>query len=415
MRLALLAMALGAFGFGTTEFVIMGLLPEVSADLNVSVSSAGNLIAGYAIGVVIGAPLLTIVSTRLPRRSALLLFMGIFAAGNLLAALAPEFGAVLGFRVLTGLPHGAYFGAAAVAAAQLAEPGRRARNVARVFLGLTIANVVGVPAGTWLGQELGWRATFAVVAAIGIVAMAGIAFFVPKLPKPKGVLLRHELSGLANRQVVLGLLTIVLGCSGVFAVYTYIAPTMKELAGFSEAGVTGVLALFGIGMTAGSLIGGRMADRALRPSVYGSLASLAAVLLLFSFAVHNPWTAAIGVVALGVSCFATCTVIQVFLMAKAEHAPTLTSASNHAAFNLANAIGAWLGGAVIGMGFGYTAPALAGAAMAVVGVALALAAGYLDRTGLPRTVPAAPGAAADTPAAAATRAGEETPVGSAHH
>ncbi|MFD0800367.1 MFS transporter, partial [Streptomonospora algeriensis] len=368
MRLALLAMALGAFGIGTTEFVIMGLLPEVSADLDVSVSSAGNLIAGYAIGVVIGAPLLTILSTRLPRRGALILFMGVFAAGNLLSALAPEFGAVLGFRVLTGLPHGAYFGAAAVAAAQLAEPGRRARNVARVFLGLTIANVVGVPAGTWLGQELGWRATFGVVAAIGVVAMAGIALCVPRLPKPQGVRLRHELAGLANRQVVLGLLTIVLGCSGVFAVYTYIAPTMKELAGYSEAGVTGVLALFGVGMTLGGLIGGRMADRALRPSVYGSLAFLAVVLLLFSVAARNPWTAAVGVVALGVATFATCTVIQVFLMAKAERAPTLTSASNHAAFNMANAVGAWIGGAVIGAGFGYTAPALAGAAMAAAGV-----------------------------------------------
>ncbi|MBB5997033.1 MFS transporter [Streptomonospora salina] len=398
MRLALLAMALGAFGIGTTEFVIMGLLPEVSADLDVSVSSAGNLIAGYAIGVVIGAPLLTVVSTRLPRRRALILFMGVFAAGNLLSALAPEFGAVLGFRVLTGLPHGAYFGAAAVAAAQLAEPGRRARNVARVFLGLTVANIVGVPAGTWLGQELGWRATFGVVAAIGVVAMAGIALCVPHLPKPHGVRLRHEMAGLANRQVVLGLLTIVLGCSGVFAVYTYIAPTMKELAGFTEAGVTGVLALFGVGMTLGSLLGGRMADRALRPSVYGSLTSLALVLLLFSFAVHNPWTAAIGVVALGVATFATCTVIQVFLMTKAERAPTLTSASNHAAFNLANAFGAWIGGAVIGAGLGYTAPALVGAAMAVVGVGLALAAGYLDRPRPPRSAPAVPDAPTEAPA-----------------
>ncbi|WP_398695765.1 MFS transporter [Streptomonospora wellingtoniae] len=372
-------MAIGAFGIGTTEFVIMGLLPEVSADLHVSESTAGNLIAGYAIGVVIGAPLLTVLSTRLPRRGALLLFMGMFAVGNLLTALAPEFGAVLGFRVLTGLPHGAYFGAAAVAAAQLAEPGRRARNVARVFLGLTIANIVGVPVGTWLGQELGWRATFGVVAAIGLVAVAGIALCVPRLAKPEGVRLRHELTGLGNRQVVLGLLTIVLGCSGVFAVYTYIAPTMKALADYTEAGVTGVLALFGVGMTLGSLIGGRMADRALRPSVYGTLASLALVLLAFSFLARNPWTAALAVLLLGMACFATATVIQVFLMVKAEHAPTLTSASHHAAFNLANAIGAWIGGAAIGAGLGYGAPALAGAAMAGFGLSLALAAGRLDR------------------------------------
>ncbi|GAA1750267.1 MFS transporter [Streptomonospora arabica] len=391
MRLALLAMAIGAFGIGTTEFVIMGLLPEVSADLGVSVAAAGNLIAGYAIGVVVGAPLLTVLSTRLPRRTALLLFMGLFAVGNLLTAVAPQFESVLGFRVLTGLPHGAYFGAAAVVAAQLAEPGRRARNVARVFLGLTVANIVGVPVGTWLGQELGWRATFGVVAAIGAVAVAGIALFVPKLPKPAGVRLRHELSELAGRQVVLGLLTIVLGCSGVFAVYTYIAPTMKELAGYSEAGVTGILALFGVGMTLGSLLGGRMADRALRPSVYASLALLALVLLLFSFAAHNPWTAAVGVVALGVATFAACTVIQVFLMTKAERAPSLTSASNQAAFNMANALGAWIGAGVIGAGLGYAAPALAGAAMAFVGLALALAAGYLDRPRPPRaSAPQAP-------------------------
>lgn len=390
MRLALLALAVGTFGLGTTEFVIMGLLPEVADDLGVSVSTAGHLISAYALGVVIGAPLLTALSTRLPRRSALLLFMGVFTLGNLLSAIGPNFEAVAGFRVLTGLPHGAYFGCAAVVAAQMAGEKRQAQAVSRVFLGLTVANIVGVPAATVLGQSLGWRATFAIVGLLGVVTMAGIMTCVPRIPKPEGVRLRHELSGLADRQVLLGLLTAVVGCSGVFAVYSYISPMLTELAGMSSGGVSIVLSLFGVGMTLGSLGGGWLADRSLRKTVYVSLSSLAVVLASFVVAAHNPWTAGVAVVLLGVSCMGTSTAVQMLLMTKAAHAPSLASASNHSAFNLANAGGAWIGGATIGAGLGWTSPAVAGAALAVVGLGIALAAGVLDRNRPSRIVASAP-------------------------
>ncbi|MFJ1592695.1 MFS transporter [Kitasatospora albolonga] len=379
MPLALLALAVSAFGIGTTEFVMMGLLPNVADDLGTSVPTAGYLVSAYAIGVVVGAPLLTGLGSRVPRKRMLLLLMALFTVGNLASALAPDFGWLVAGRFLAGLPHGAFFGVGAVVAARLVAEGRRGRAVATMFLGLTVANIVGVPAATLLGQHLGWRATFLVVAAIGLAAMAALARLVPRIPVEAHQDVRSELRALGHRQVLLGLLTAVFGFAGVFAVYSYLSAMTTEAMGFGESSVTVVLALFGIGMTLGALAAGPLTDRALRPTLYGSLGALAVVLVVFPFTVHVPWAALVMVVLLGGVGFMTTTPLQMLVMNKAKDAPTLASASNHSAFNLANAGGAWLGGVAIAAGWGWTSPAFVGAVLAVAGLGIALTAGYLDR------------------------------------
>ncbi|WP_415956733.1 MFS transporter [Streptomyces sp. 021-4] len=379
MPLALLALAVSAFGIGTTEFVMMGLLPNVADDLGTSVPTAGYLVSAYAIGVVLGAPLLTGLGSRVPRKKMLLLLMALFTIGNLASALAPDFGWLLAGRVLAGLPHGAFFGVGAVVAARLVAEGRQARAVATMFLGLTVANIVGVPAATLLGQHLGWRATFLVVAVIGLTAMAALARLVPAIPVEAHQDVRRELRALGNRQVLLGLLTAVFGFAGVFAVYSYLSAMTTKAMGFGESSVTIVLALFGIGMTLGALAAGPLTDRALRPTLYGSLGALAVILVAFPFTVDVQWAALVMVVLLGGVGFMTTTPLQMLVMNKAKDAPTLASASNHSAFNLANAGGAWLGGVAIAAGWGWMSPAFVGAVLAVLGLAIAATAGFLDR------------------------------------
>ncbi|MFI7286482.1 MFS transporter [Streptomyces anulatus] len=385
MPLALLALAVSAFGIGTTEFVMMGLLPNVADDLGTSVPTAGYLVSAYAIGVVLGAPLLTGLGSRVPRKRMLLLLMALFTVGNLASALAPDFGWLIAGRFLAGLPHGAFFGVGAVVAARLVSEGRQARAVATMFLGLTVANIVGVPAATLLGQHLGWRATFLVVATIGLAAMAALTRLVPHIPVEAHQDVRRELRALGNRQVILGLLTAVFGFAGVFAVYSYLSAMTTKAMGFGESSVTLVLALFGIGMTLGALAAGPLTDRALRPTLYGSLGALAVILVVFPFTVHVQWAALVMVVLLGGVGFMTTTPLQMLVMNKAKDAPTLASASNHAAFNLANAGGAWLGGVAIAAGWGWTSPALVGAVLAVIGLAVAATAGYLDRDPSPKS------------------------------
>ncbi|MET8434437.1 MFS transporter [Streptomyces sp900116325] len=381
MPLALLALAISAFGIGTTEFVMMGLLPDVADDLGTSVPTAGYLVSAYALGVVLGAPLLTAVGSRVPRKRMLLLLMALFTVGNLASAFAPGFGWLVAGRFLAGLPHGAFFGVGAVVAARLVGEGRQARAVATMFLGLTVANIVGVPAATLLGQHLGWRATFLVVGVIGLCSMVALARLVPHIPVDAQQGLGRELRALGDRQVLLGLLTAVLGFAGVFAVYSYLSAMTTEAMGFGESSVTLVLALFGIGMTLGALAAGPLTDRALRPTLYGSLTALAVVLVVFPFAVQVKWAALVMVVLLGGVGFMTTTPLQMLVMKKAKDAPTLASASNHSAFNLANAGGAWLGGAAIAAGWGWTSPALVGAVLTVAGLAVAVTAGVLDRGG----------------------------------
>ncbi|MGW2627731.1 MFS transporter [Streptomyces chattanoogensis] len=386
MPLALLALAISAFGIGTTEFVMMGLLPNVADDLGTSVPTAGNLVSAYALGVVIGAPLLTALGSRIPRKRMLVLLMAVFTTGNLASALAPTFGLLIAGRLLAGLPHGAFFGVGAVVAASLVREGRQARAVATMFLGLTIANIVGVPAATLLGQHLGWRATFLVVAAIGLAAMASLARLVPPLPAGERTGLTRELRALGHRQVLLGLLTTTFGFAGIFAVYSYLASMMTRTTGFAETSVPLILALFGIGMTLGALAAGPLTDRALRPTLYGSLAALALTLTAFHFTAQVKWAALVTVVLIGAIGFLTTTPLQMLVMNKAHQAPTLAAASNQSAFNLANAGGAWAGGLALSSGWGWTAPPLVGAALAAAGLAVAVTAGLLDRRGPSRVV-----------------------------
>ncbi|MFC8132542.1 MFS transporter [Streptomyces sp. NPDC057302] len=379
MPLALLALAIGAFGIGTTEFVIMGLLPEVAGDFGVSIPTAGLLVTGYALGVVLGAPLMTVLGTRISRKRMLMLLMGLFIAGNLLSAVAPVFGVMLAGRVVASLAHGAFFGIGSVVAAELVTPQKKAGAIAMMFTGLTVANVVGVPLGTLVGQTLGWRVTFAVVAGLGVIGLVGIAKLVPDLPKPEGVRLRHELAAFRNVQVLLAMAMTILGFGGVFAAVTYLAPMMTDVAGYADSSVTWLLVLFGLGMVAGNLIGGKFADRALMPLLYISLSSLAIVLALFTLTAHNKIAAAVTITLIGALGFATVPPLQKRVLDQASGAPTLASAMNIGAFNLGNALSAWLGGLVISAGLGYTAPNWVGAVLAGSALVLAVVSAALER------------------------------------
>ncbi|MER6158458.1 MFS transporter [Streptomyces sp. NPDC001868] len=381
MPLALLALAIGAFGIGTTEFVIMGVLPEVAGDFDVSIPTAGFLVTGYALGVVFGAPIMTALGTKVSRKRMLMLLMGLFIAGNLLSALAPAYSVMLLGRVVASLAHGAFFGIGSVVAADLVAPDRKAGAIAMMFSGLTVANVVGVPLGTLIGQSVGWRVTFAAVAALGVVGLLGIARLVPEMPRPEDVRLRHELAAFKNVQVLLAMTMTVLGFGGVFAAITYIAPMMTHVAGFADSSVTWLLVLFGLGMVGGNLVGGKYADRALMPLLYVSLGALAVVLALFSFTAHDKIAAAVTITLVGALGFATVPPLQKRVLDQAHGAPTLASAVNIGAFNLGNALSAWLGGLVIDAGLGYTAPSWVGASLALGALVLALIAATLERRG----------------------------------
>ncbi|MBC9714184.1 MFS transporter [Streptomyces sp. TRM66268-LWL] len=379
MPLALLALAIGAFGIGTTEFVIMGLLPEVAADFDVSIPLAGYLVTGYALGVVLGAPLMTALGTKISRKRMLMLLMGLFIVGNVLSALAPAFGVMLAGRIVASLAHGAFFGIGSVVAAELVAPEKKAGAIAMMFTGLTVANVVGVPLGTLVGQSFGWRVTFGIVAALGVVGLLGVAKLVPDLPKPEGVRLRHELAAFRNVQVLLAMAMTVLGFGGVFAAITYITPMMTDVAGYADSSVTWLLVLFGLGMVGGNLIGGKFADRALMPMLYVSLGALAVVLGLFTFTAHNKIAAAVTIALVGALGFATVPPLQKRVLDQAAGAPTLASAVNIGAFNLGNALAAWLGGVVISAGLGYTAPNWVGALLAASALVLAFVSAGLER------------------------------------
>ncbi|GAA0366639.1 MFS transporter [Microbispora corallina] len=396
MPLALLALAIGAFGIGTTEFVIMGLLPQVAAEFGVSVPTAGLLVTGYALGVVIGALPMTVLGTRLSRKRMLMLLMALFVAGNLVSAAAPAFEVMLAGRVIASLAHGAFFGIGSVVAAELVAPEKKAGAIATMFTGLTVANVVGVPLGTLVGQTAGWRVTFAIVAALGVAGLAGIALLVPELPRPKGVRLRHELAAFRNAQVLLAMAMTVLGFGGVFAAVTYIAPMLTRVTGFAESSITWLLVLFGLGMVAGNLVGGRLADRALMPMLFVSLGALALVLAAFTVTAHGKAAAAVTVALIGALGFATVPPLQKRVLDQAHGAPTLASAVNIGAFNLGNALSAWLGGLVIAAGFGYTAPNWVGAALAASALLLAVLSAALERRPA-ASVPAVPLPAAPRP------------------
>jgi DHA1 family inner membrane transport protein len=378
MPLALYALTAGAFGIGVTEFVIMGLLLEVSADFGVTIAAAGLLISGYALGVVVGAPVLTVASARLPRKTVLMALMVIFVAGNTACALAPSYGVLMAARVLTAFAHGTFFGVGSVVATRLVAADRKASAIAVMFTGLTIVTILGVPLGTFIGQHLGWRATFWAVAGIGLVALAIIAALVPRDDSQiEASDWRADLAAILKRPVLLGLATTVLGYAGVFAVFTYIAPMLTRISGFTEAAVSPILLVFGGGLVAGNLLGGKLADRRLVPTVFASLIALGVVLMLMAPGLASPFAAVVLVGLLGAAAFSTVAPLQMWVLSKTEGASqSLASSFNIAAFNLGNAIGAWAGGLVIDHGPGLAAVPLAAtlfplAALLVAGLAVA--------------------------------------------
>lgn len=377
--LAIAALALGGFAIGTTEFAAMGLLPQIAEGMSVSEPRAGWLISAYALGVVVGAPILAGLGARLPRKTMLIALMIAFAIGNIFSVIAPSFPLLFVSRFVAGLPHGAYFGVAALVAAGLVDPLKRARAVSMVMLGLSVANVVGVPLATWLGQNLGWRSAFMIVAGIGAATATAVTFLVPFEPAQPGASLRRELGSLKSAQVWLTLAAAMVGFGGMFAVYSYIAPTVTTLSGVREAAVPLILMTFGLGMVTGNIIGGRLADRSVLGTLTGGIVAMAATLFLFSVLVHGTASVFIGVYLVSLTASMLFPAVQMRLMHFAQEGKSLASSLIHSAFNIANALGAWIGGAVIAAGWGYTAPALVGGLLALLGIAVVLTSAVLER------------------------------------
>ncbi|NLS25202.1 Inner membrane transport protein YdhP [Sphingomonas sp. S2M10] len=366
--LGLLALAVGAFGIGVTEFAPMGLLPVIARDLAVSIPAAGLLISAYALGVMVGAPLMTLTTGRVPRRMLLIGLAGIFTAGNLLAAVSDGYAMLLAARVLTSFNHGAFFGVGSIVAAGLVAPERRARAVAAMFMGLTIANVVGVPLATWAGEHLGWRASFWGIAGLGVVTMAALRVTLPALPAPTGSDVLAELRVLTRGQVLSALALTVVGSSAMFTVFTYITPILREQTHASLGFVTAMLVTYGLGLTAGNWLGGRFADRSVDRTLMITLAALSAILVAFAGLMGQAAASAVLIFLWGVASFALVPPLQIRVMTAAADAPNLASAVNIGAFNLGNALGAALGGGVIAAGLGFPAVALAGAATSLLGL-----------------------------------------------
>ena len=368
VALAVVALALGGFGSGTSEFVTRGLLPEVSGALGITIPQAGHSISAYAVGVVIGAPLIAVLAARLPRKGILVALMVAFAAGNAATAAATGYGSLVAARLVAGLPHGAYFGIAALFAASMVSPERRARAVASVMLGLSVANVVGVPAATWLGQNLGWRSAYLAVAAVAAVTVLSLLVALPRRPTDPAAGALRELGALVRPQVLLTLAVGTIGFGGMFAMYSYIAPLMTEVSGLDAGWLPGVLAVVGLGMIAGTWVAGHLVDRSVTGSLVGGMLGVGLLLALLTVVAQS---AILAVAVIFVMMTATSVLVlglQVRLMDVAGDAQTLGAAMNHAALNAANALGAWLGGAVLAAGWGYLAPSWVGVGLAAAGL-----------------------------------------------
>jgi len=373
MPLGLIALALGAFGIGLTEFVIMGLLPEVAADFAVTEATAGWLISGYALSVVVGALVLTAATTRLPRKPVLLALIVLFIIGNALTALAPDYGIAMTGRIIAALCHGAFFGIGSVVASDLVAPEKKAGAIAIMFTGLTAANVFGVPFGTFLGQQFGWRSTFAVIAGVGVVAFIGIAALVPALPRPAAhVRLRSELAAFRSGQVWLSLLVTILAYGGMFGAFTYIAYTLTEVSGFASSAVPWLLVLFGVGLVIGNGLGGRLADRSIDRTLVIFVAALAVILVAFALLAASSVATVVLLFLMGGFGFGTVPALQSRIMRYAGQAPTLASGANIGAFNVGNALGAWAGGVGIAAGLGYTSPIWIGAAITIAALGVTI-------------------------------------------
>ncbi|MDO8145372.1 MFS transporter [Isoptericola sp. 178] len=382
---ALFALALGGFTIGTTEFATMGLLPQIGADLQASDPVVGHAITAYAVGVVVGAPLLTVAAARMSRRRLLLLLMGSYTVANVLSAAAPSIEWLVAGRFLAGLPHGAFFGVGAAVGSAVAGPGRRGRAVAMMMTGLTVANVVGVPISTAVGQAFGWRVAFVLIGVLGGITLLGLWRFVPE-QGPVESSVRQELGALANGPLWVAFVGGAVGFGGLFAVYTYVAPTVTRVAGMGESSVPWVLAVMGVGMTVGTLLGGRLADRSVVGTVLGGFVSTGLSLVLFALTATSPLGAVAGLFLLGVTSQVLGLAMQTRLMDLSPRAQSLGAALCHSALNVGNAGGAFVGGLVIAGGWGYVAPAWAGLGLTVVGLAVVLVSLRTPRPAPARTV-----------------------------
>jgi DHA1 family inner membrane transport protein len=367
---AIVALSFGGFAIGTTEFVTMGLLPDIADGVRVDIPSAGGVVSAYALGVVVGAPVIAALATRLPRRAVVSGLMGAFLLGNVLSALAPGYRTLMLARFVAGLPHGAYFGVASLIAASLVAPRLRGRAVSSVMMGLSVALLLGVPAATWLGQQLGWRAAYWAVVLIAAATVLSVLAVVPRSPAPRGASVRTELTALRRPQVLLTLVVAIVGFGGMFAVYSYIAPLVTEVTGMPRGAIPVVLFAYGVGSIVGTALGGRLADRALFRSLVGATVSTGVVLGLMPLAAQTPVTVVPAVLLLSVSASVMVVCLQMRFMEVAGDAQMLGAALNHSALNVANALGAWLGGVVIAAGFGYAAPGAVGAVLAALGLAV---------------------------------------------
>lgn len=383
--LSLLALAIGAFSIGTTEFSPMGLLPVIAEGVHVSIPTAGMLITTYALGVMIGAPIMTLIMSRWSRRTALIALMSIFTIGNLLSALSANYTTLLLARLVTSLNHGAFFGLGSIVAASVVPRHKQASAVATMFMGLTIANIGGVPAATWLGQAIGWRMSFAATAGLGVITMLTLRFALPKGEAGRMPDVRRELSVLTRPVVLMAMATTVLGAGAMFTLYTYIAPTLETITGASPGFVTAMLVLVGVGFSVGNIAGGKLADRSINVSLIVFLILLVAIMLAFPLLARTPVGTALAVVVWGIATFALVPPLQMRVMRAASEAPGLASSVNVGAFNLGNALGAAAGGAAISAGYGYTAVPIVGALIAGSGLLLVLVQMALQRSPMPST------------------------------
>ena len=396
IRLALLALALGGFAIGATEFVAMGLLPNIAADLlphlyasspEEATAQAGWMISAYALGVVVGAPTIAAAAARLPRKTLLLWLLVTFTLGTIGAAVAPTFGLVLVARFIAALPHGAYFGIASLVAASLMGPGKRGRGVAFVLSGLTISNVIGVPVVTWIGQQAGWRVAYLVVAAIFALTFVAVALAVPWRPGNAHATMRRELTAFTRTQVWFALAIGAIGFGGLFALYTYIAPLVTEVAGLPEGAVPLMLVCCGLGMTVGNAVGGAMADRSVKRTMLSGFAVLMVALVALGLLAQNVFALAAGTFLVGASASVISPAIQTRLMDVARDSQSIAAALNHSALNIGNSLGAFLGGLAIAAGFGYRAPIWVGLVLTVCGLVLAIGTFALDRVRAARGIP----------------------------
>lgn len=389
MPVALFALAIGAFGIGLTEFVIAGILPQIAQDFGIDVPAAGLMATTYALGVFVGAPIITVLGASVPRKTMLISLAIIFTLGNVITALAPSLPIALAGRILTAFNHGTFFGIGSIIAASLVAKNRQASAIAFMFSGLTMANLLGVPAGTWLAQVYDWRLVFWLIAGIGLVTALSVALLVPRVKAGKAIALKAELRAFMDPQVLLAMGITVFGPAAFFTSITYIAPMMIEEAGFSDSGVAGLMVLFGLGLAVGNWVGGRFADRSLFGTLFVTLAAQALVLLVFWIGVGSGVVASICVFLMAAFGFATVSPIQKLVMDRASRAgaPTMAASVNIGMFNLGNAIGAWAGGATIAAGFGLASPNWAGAILSLVALGLALVA-WASASGKYSAVPA---------------------------